>query len=82
MHARSVSMQPSAVELRRHLTPGEDAVAVLAAQGLSNNTIAERQFVSVKAVEFHLTHVFQKLGILNRTQLSLLFGAGPFDPNR
>jgi DNA-binding CsgD family transcriptional regulator/integrase len=76
------SMRPSAVELRRFLTHGEDAVALLAAQGLTNSAIASRLFVSVKAVEFHLTHVFQKLGILNRTQLSLLFGSGPFEPGK
>ena len=61
------------VELRRSLTRREDAVASLAALGLTNSAIALRLFVSVKAVEFHLTHVFQKFGILNRTQLSLLY---------
>ena len=62
-------------ELRRSLTHREDAVASLAALGLTNSAIALRLFVSVKAVEFHLTHVFQKFGILNRTQLSLLYGS-------
>jgi DNA-binding CsgD family transcriptional regulator len=72
--AGMVPGRAAAAALRRCLTKGEDAVAMLAALGKSNSAIAAELFVSVKAVEFHLTHVFQKFGILNRTQLSLLFG--------
>ena len=53
---------------------------MLAARGLNNSAIAAELFVSVKAVEFHLTRVFRKMGIRNRTQLSILFGAASFDP--
>ena len=74
------SRRASTVERRRFLTHREDAVAVLAARGLNNSAIAADLFVSVKAVEFHLTRVFRKMGIRNRTQLSILFGAASFDP--
>ena len=39
---------------RESLTASEDRIAALAAEGLSNREIAQRQFVTVKAVEWHL----------------------------
>jgi ATP/maltotriose-dependent transcriptional regulator MalT len=52
------------------LTAGEQAVADLAAQGWSNKEIAADLVLSVKTVEFHLSNVFRKLGVANRTQLA------------
>jgi DNA-binding NarL/FixJ family response regulator len=54
------------------LTPGEAAVAERAALGLTNRAIAGELFISVKAVEFHIGHILQKLGLSNRTQLAAL----------
>ena len=54
---------------RESLTAGEDRIAVLAADGLSNREIAQRQFVTVKAVEWHLRNVFRKLDISSRDEL-------------
>lgn len=51
------------------LTPSELAVAHLVAQGLSNRDVAARLYVSAKAVEYHLGHVYAKLGITSRRQL-------------
>jgi DNA-binding CsgD family transcriptional regulator len=56
----------SAVE---DLTPSETRVARMAADGLSNPQIAQALFVSLKTVETHLGHVYQKLGIRSRHQL-------------
>jgi DNA-binding CsgD family transcriptional regulator len=45
------------------LTPTEEAVARLAAEGLTNREIAERTFLSPKTVEVNLTRVYRKLGV-------------------
>jgi DNA-binding CsgD family transcriptional regulator len=52
------------------LTPAEHRVAALAAAGHSNREIAEELYISLRTVETHLTHVFQKLNISTRTHLS------------
>ncbi|HYY21814.1 MAG TPA: helix-turn-helix transcriptional regulator, partial [Thermoleophilaceae bacterium] len=51
------------------LSPREREVARLAADGLSNREIAEALFVTVKTVEWHLRHAFEKLGIDSRRRL-------------
>jgi DNA-binding CsgD family transcriptional regulator len=52
------------------LTGAEVRVAVAVADGLSNKEAAERLFVSVKTVEFHLGNIFRKLDVRNRTELA------------
>jgi DNA-binding CsgD family transcriptional regulator len=51
------------------LTPAEHRVAVLAAAGHSNREIAEQLYITLRTVETHLTHAFQKFGINARSQL-------------
>jgi len=45
------------------LTPTEERVARLAAEGLTNQQIAERTFLSPKTVEVNLTRIYRKLGV-------------------
>lgn len=52
------------------LSPKEHEVVALVAEGLSNPEIAERLFISRRTVESHLSHVFRKLDVSNRTQLA------------
>jgi DNA-binding CsgD family transcriptional regulator len=52
------------------LTPTEVEVVKLVVDGLSNPQIAERLFVSRKTVTTHLTHVFAKLTVSSRAELS------------
>jgi DNA-binding NarL/FixJ family response regulator len=52
------------------LTTREEQVAGLAAEGLSNRAIAEALVVTVKTVEWHLRHVFSKLGVRSRRELA------------
>lgn len=52
------------------LSPKEHEVVELVASGLSNPEVASRLYVSRRTVETHLSHVFRKLGLANRTQLA------------
>jgi two-component system nitrate/nitrite response regulator NarL len=49
------------------LTPREHEVLVLAAEGLSASRIGERLFLSPSTVKTHLAHVYDKLGVSDRT---------------
>ena len=46
------------------LTPREREVLELMAEGLSNQAVADRLFVSERAVEKHVTSIFGKLGLV------------------
>jgi DNA-binding CsgD family transcriptional regulator len=52
------------------LTPQELQVTLAVARGLSNREVAAQLFLSVRTVEFHLAHVFDKVGVSRRTQLA------------
>ena len=52
------------------LTASERRIAEMATSGMTNREIAQALFVTPKTVEMHLHHVFRKLGIGSRTQLS------------
>lgn len=52
------------------LTASELRVARLAAGGATNREIAQALFVSLRTVEFHLTHAYRKLGISTRQKLA------------
>jgi DNA-binding CsgD family transcriptional regulator len=56
-------------ETRASLTPQEAQIAVLARDGLSNAEIGMRLFLTARTVEWHLHHVFAKLGIRSRKHL-------------
>ncbi len=55
---------------RDDLTSQERQIAELAREGLSNQEIGARLFLSPRTVEWHLRHVFGKLGIGSRRQLA------------
>jgi DNA-binding NarL/FixJ family response regulator len=56
-------------ETRADLTPQEAQIASLARGGLTNAEIGTRLFLTARTVEWHLHHVFAKLGISSRKQL-------------
>ena len=60
------------------LTTAEQSVARLVAAGRSNRQAAAELYVSVKTVEFHLRHIFDKLGVRSRKDLINRVGAAPF----
>jgi DNA-binding CsgD family transcriptional regulator len=75
--AARAELRASGVRLRREalsgvgsLTASERRIAEMAAGGASNPEIAQALFLTVKTVESHLTHTYQKLDIAGRSQLS------------
>jgi DNA-binding CsgD family transcriptional regulator len=58
------------------LTASERRVARMAAEGMSNKELAQALFVTVKAVEVHLSSVYRKLQISSRAQLAETLAGG------
>jgi DNA-binding CsgD family transcriptional regulator len=55
---------------RHSLTPTEQEVVRLVVEGLTNPAIAARLFMSRSTVKAHLTRIYAKLGVANRTELA------------
>ncbi|HEY1818664.1 MAG TPA: LuxR C-terminal-related transcriptional regulator [Trebonia sp.] len=53
------------------LTTREREIAVLVARGLSNREIAARLVISKRTVDAHVNHIFAKLGLSSRVQLTI-----------
>ncbi|WP_305804387.1 response regulator transcription factor [Stenotrophomonas sp. YIM B06876] len=54
------------------LSPQQFRVLVLVAQGLLNKQIADRLEVQERTVKAHLSAIFERLGVRNRTQASVV----------
>jgi DNA-binding NarL/FixJ family response regulator len=64
------------------LSPREREVAEYIARGYSYRKTAEAMFVSVKTVETHMSHIFEKLGVASRHELAArAFEAGLVSPD-
>ncbi|MCS5720292.1 DUF2791 family P-loop domain-containing protein [Herbiconiux sp. CPCC 205763] len=55
------------------LTPQEATVAKLAVEGLTNPEIGTALYISPRTVEWHLHHIFTKLGVTTRRELRRTF---------
>ena len=51
------------------LSPYEFSLAMMAAKGRSNQEIADYMHISINTVKFHLTNIYQKVGVSNRKEL-------------
>ena len=78
--AAGAPAEPDTAPALPGLTPAEQAVARLVAAGRSNRQTAAELYVSVKTVEFHLGHIYGKLGI--RSRKDLITRIGPPPPHR
>lgn len=54
------------------LTPREQQVLALVAEGLTNGQIAERLFISAKTASVHVSAILRKLNVSTRTEAALL----------
>jgi DNA-binding CsgD family transcriptional regulator len=52
------------------LTPAEERVAALVAEGKTNREVAAALFLSERTVEGHLSRIFGKLGVRHRTEIA------------
>jgi predicted ATPase/DNA-binding CsgD family transcriptional regulator len=58
-------------ESNEGLTSREREIAMLVARGLSNRDIAARLVISKRTVDAHVNHIFAKLGLSSRVQLTI-----------
>ncbi|MGO4370590.1 response regulator, partial [Paenibacillus sp. MCAF20] len=63
--------QQEQAPLYEELTEREMDVLKRVAQGLSNQEIADELFIGVKTVKFHITNIFNKLEVDDRTQAAI-----------
>ncbi len=62
------------------LTVQELKVARLVAQGATNREAGEALFLSARTIEFHLGHIYRKLGLRSRTELARSFASKAPEP--
>ncbi|MBG0563726.1 AAA family ATPase [Actinoplanes sp. NEAU-A11] len=65
---------PPAVTGPAALTPREREVAVLISDGLTNNELARRLYISPKTAAVHVSNILRKLGVSSRTEVGDLVG--------
>ncbi len=53
------------------LTPREVEILAMISRGLSNREIGQALFISENTVRNHLSHIFEKLGVQDRTQAAV-----------
>ena len=68
-----LSQEERATENLGQLSQQELQILSFVSQGMNNQEISARLYISRKTVKNHLTHVFAKLGVANRRQATLAF---------
>jgi non-specific serine/threonine protein kinase len=71
---------PAPVPATNPLTPREQEVAVLIAEGLTNREIGERLVISEWTVDTHVRHILAKLGLRSRAQVAAWTVEHPLGP--
>ena len=64
--ARIGGRAPSAIAL----TPTEERIAKMVADGATNKEVAAALFLSVKTVEWNLSRIYRRIGVRSRTELA------------
>jgi DNA-binding NarL/FixJ family response regulator len=76
----SRSEEPAAVGA--HLTRREQEILTHVSEGMANAEIARQLWVSEQTVKFHLSNIYRKLNVTNRTQASRWARLGRIDDER
>jgi NarL family two-component system response regulator LiaR len=63
--------KPAVKAAHEDLTEREMDVLKLVAKGKSNQEIADELFIGIKTVKYHITNIFGKLGVDDRTQAAI-----------
>jgi len=63
--------KPAVKPPHEELTEREMDVLKLLAQGKSNQDIADQLYIGIKTVKYHITNIFAKLGVEDRTQAAI-----------
>ena len=77
LQATGETVRKRSVETHGELTAQEMQIARLANNGLSNQEIGSRLFISARTVKYHLGKVFTKLDISSRAQLDQVLPGDP-----
>jgi DNA-binding NarL/FixJ family response regulator len=64
------------------LSSAERRVASLVAAGRTNREVADTLYLSVRTVESHLAHIYAKLEVRSRTELTIFFQDDPARTDR
>ena len=64
-------MKSEQLMTQAHLSAREQDVLDLIAKGRSNSDIADKLFISVRTVKFHVSSILAKLNVKNRTEAAL-----------
>jgi DNA-binding NarL/FixJ family response regulator len=72
--AAAEAAQPLAAH--EDLTAREREILLLVADGLTNATIGKQLWVTEQTVKFHLSNIYRKLDVSNRTEASRFVHAG------
>lgn len=79
LHIDDVAASTSELE---QLTPKERQVVTLIARGFKYREVAEELEISVKTLETHMAHIFTKLGVASRHEITrIAFETGFVDPD-
>ncbi|NLA58074.1 MAG: response regulator transcription factor [Firmicutes bacterium] len=70
-HGKPMSEKESQHGFPAGLTPREKEVLALIATGMTNAEIAEQLFISPHTVKNHVTNIYKKLKVEDRTQIAL-----------
>jgi DNA-binding NarL/FixJ family response regulator len=80
--ARSVKPPVGKLAFRERLSPREQEIVHLIVGGLSNQEAAHRLGITEATVKAHLTHIFQKLALRGRAQLTARYHGSTLAPRR